>query len=170
MIGLLRPLLCLLIPGLLAQCSSGPREWTYRYERGKTAILLKDLAVPPTEMPTAVKRAATAGNDLRKKPYLYGGGHAQPDGAKGYDCSGAVSYVLRKAGLMSDTATSDEFRHWGESGAGDWITVYAKRGHVFIIVAGLRLDTHTAEKESGPRWTQDSRSLRGFRARHPPGL
>ena len=74
-------------------------------------------------------------------------------------------------GQPMPATTSDELRHFGEKGEGDWITVYAKDGHAFIVVAGLRLDTSSAGgRDRGPRWTTDSRSLRGFRARHPEGL
>lgn len=57
---------------------------------------------------------------------------------------------------------------WGEEGAGNWITVYANAGHVFVVIAGLRFDT-SGSGESGPRW-QSGRSTAGFVARHPAGL
>ena len=38
-----------------------------------------------------------AGNEIAKKPYKYGGGHAKLSDS-GYDCSGSISYALRKAG------------------------------------------------------------------------
>lgn len=148
---------------LLSQCSSGPKQWHYDYEPGKTCVLYQDLAVPPTSLPGTVIKAVVAGNQLRTKPYRYGGGHGHLEDT-GYDCSGSVSYVLRQAGLLDDVLASDEFRHYGKSGEGKWITVYAKRGHAFIVVAGLRLDT---SGDRGPRWTKSPRSIRGFRARHP---
>ena len=151
---------------LLTQCSTSPRVWTYDYENGRTAMLVGDQAVPPANIPEAVLRAVAAGNNIRTKPYKWGGGHRHLDD-HGYDCSGMVSYVLNKSGLADDVMTSKEFRRFGKSGEGDWITVYAKNGHAFIVVAGLRLDTHG---DKGPRWTKDSRSLSGFRARHPAGL
>jgi hypothetical protein len=149
----------------LTQCSTGTSVWTYHYENGHTALLLKDQAVPPANIPEPVLKAIAAGNNLRSKPYIWGGGHGCCED-KGYDCSGATSYVLIKAGLLNETLVSKEFRHFGKSGEGKWITIYAKRGHAFLTVAGLRLDT---QGEQGPRWTKDSRSLSGFRARHPAG-
>lgn len=150
---------------LLTQCTAGKR-WTYHYKNGRTAVMVQDMAVPPGNIPETVMRAIAAGNSIRTKPYVWGGGHAHGED-RGYDCSGAVSYVLRNAGLTKDSMASNELRHFGRSGEGDWITVYAKRGHAFIVVAGLRLDT---QGDNGPRWTRESRSISGFRARHPAGL
>ena len=155
---------------LLVQCSSGPKTWNYQYQNGKTSLLIGKEAVPQANIPRTVQRAVAAGNRLKDKPYCYGGGHRCFED-KGYDCSGTVSYVLHEAGLIKEATTSDELRHFGSSGEGKWITVYAKNGHAFIVVAGLRLDTSGAGgKDVGPRWTTNSRSIRGFRARHPEGL
>ena len=155
---------------LLVQCSSGPRVWTYNYKDGETSLLIGKEAVAQANIPHPVQKAISAGNKLRDKPYCYGGGHAHFDD-KGYDCSGTVSYVLHEAGLIKEPTTSGELRHFGSSGEGRWITVYAKDGHAFIVVAGLRLDTSSSGgRDEGPRWTMHSRSIRGFRARHPEGL
>lgn len=154
---------------LLVQCS-GSRVWTYDYENGKTSLLLGNQAVPPANLPEAVMRAISAGNQIKDKPYCWGGGHRHFDD-KGYDCSGAVSYVLHHAGVLDTPGTSRDLRKFGKGGEGDWITVYAKKGHAFVVVAGLRFDTSGSDgSDRGPRWTKDSRSLRGFRARHPEGL
>ena len=155
---------------LLVQCSSGPQKWTYQYKPGRTCLLINNQAVAQANIPAKVQRAVAAGNKLSNKPYRYGGGHARFED-KGYDCSGSVSYVLHQVGLIKKPTTSDELRHFGRSGEGDWITIYAKSGHAFIVVAGLRLDTSgTGDSERGPRWTKSTRSLKGFRARHPAGL
>ena len=37
--------------------------------------------------------------------------------------------------------SSTEFRSYGERGPGKWITIYAREGHTFAVIAGLRLDT-----------------------------
>lgn len=154
----------------LVQCSSGPRVWTYDYQNGRTSLLLGNQAVPPTNLPEAVMRAISAGNQIKDKPYCWGGGHRHFDD-KGYDCSGAVSYVLHHAGVLDTPSTSRDLRKFGKGGEGDWITVYARKGHAFVVVAGLRFDTSGSDGgDRGPRWTKDTRSLRGFRARHPEGL
>jgi hypothetical protein len=61
---------------------------------------------------------------------------------------------------------------YGEPGPGRWITIYARNGHVFMTLCGLRLDTggHAGRGESGPRWCPNSRGIRGFVMRHPPGF
>ena len=169
---LLRRCLCLLMPltaCLLSSCIFGPRTWEYEYRKGKTAILHGSKAVPPAGLPPRVLAAIQTGNEISGKPYKYGGGH-RSFGDSGYDCSGAVSYVLRGAGLLSRPTTSSALRRFGKSGEGKHITVFARRGHTFIEVAGLRLDTGYHGQGEGPRWTTRSRPLRGFKARHPPGL
>jgi hypothetical protein len=80
-----------------------------------------------------------------------------------------VSYVLHAAGLLDSPLVSGALASWGEKGAGRWISVYANRGHAFIVIAGLRFDT-SGSGQSGPRWRGESRWLRGFHVRHPAGL
>ena len=36
---------------------------------------------------------------------------------------------------------SGSFMNWGEAGKGEWITLYAHGGHIYMVVAGLRFDT-----------------------------
>ena len=101
-----------------------------------------------------MKRAIWAANQLRSKPYRYGGGHKSFKD-HGYDCSGTISYVLAAAGLISTPMSSTEFRSYGERGAGKWITIYAREGHTFAVIAGLRLDTTPFDRYTGkwaPRW------------------
>ena len=57
------------------------------------------------------------------------------------------------------------------NGEGDWISVYARHGHVFLVVAGLRFDTGwTGASREGPRWTMRDRPADGCVVRHPEGL
>jgi hypothetical protein len=133
-----------------------------------TAVLHGGVAVAPSDAPEAVKLAIAAANRIRHKPYVWGGGHGSFR-ARGYDCSGSVSYVLHAAGLLSFPEVSGALAHWGVKGEGRWITVYANAGHAFMIIAGLRFDT-SGGGQSGPRWRPESRWLRGFHRRHPAGL
>ena len=55
-------------------------------------------------------------------------------------------------------------------GRGKWITVYARNGHVFMTIAGLRFDTQGQGREDGPRWAQRPRKQKNDVARHPRGL
>ncbi|MFN0130140.1 MAG: peptidoglycan endopeptidase [Verrucomicrobiales bacterium] len=148
---------------------SGP--YRYEYKEGKTARITADgYAVAPGRAPKAVKRAIEAGNEICRKPYRRGGGHGRLHDT-GYDCSGSTCYVLNKAGLMRGTMPSGPFRKYGRRGEGDWISVYSKNGHVFLVVAGLRFDTSTnGNGHVGPRWQTKSRSTKQFTVRHPPGL
>jgi len=107
---------------------------------GNEARLRGSLALAPANAPVSVKRAIWAANQLRTKPYRYGGGHRSfHDSA--YDCSATVSYALAGAGLVSAPLSSKELRAYGSRGRGKWITVYARNGHAFAVIAGLRLDT-----------------------------
>jgi hypothetical protein len=160
--------LALIVPPVSADIfpASGP------VVSGKTARLRFGKASAPKNAPLAVKRAIWAANQLRSKPYRYGGGHKSFDD-RGYDCSGTISYALGAAGLISSPMSSTEFRSYGERGRGKWITVYAREGHTFAVIAGLRLDTTPYDRYTGkwaPRWQTTDRPPRGFEARHPVGL
>jgi len=123
---------------------------------GSKAKLKKNgKAVPPANAPQRVKRAIRAANRIDDKPYVYGGGHRRWND-RGYDCSGAVSYVLGKHGakLLKSPVPSGSFRSWGKKGKGKWITVYADGDHAFVVIAGLRFDTSQPDDgESGPGWS-----------------
>jgi hypothetical protein len=140
-----------------------------------TATMLPNgKAVAPPDAPYAVQNAIRAANRIRKKRYVWGGGHRRWK-SKGYDCSGAVSYVLHAAGLLSRPLVSGQLATgWGSPGAGTWITVYANRAHTFMVIAGLRYDTsavgESLNQGSGPRWRMTLRSPAGYAARYYPGL
>jgi len=136
------------------------------------AALWNGIALAPADAPFAVKRAIWAANQLRSKPYRFGGGHGSFYDS-GYDCSGTVSYALGGAGLISSPMSSSDFRRYGERGQGRWITVYARNGHTFAVIAGLRLDTTPGDSPRyrwAPRWQTRARGPSGFEARHPVGL
>jgi peptidoglycan hydrolase-like protein with peptidoglycan-binding domain len=126
------------------------------------------MAVAPASAPEEVKAIIEAGNEIATKPYKYGGGHGRFKDS-GYDCSGSISYVLHAAGLLRRPLDSTGFMRWGESGRGTWITVRTNPSHAYMIVAGLRFDT-SARKRTGTRWSEQMRSARGYRGRHPDGL
>jgi peptidoglycan hydrolase-like protein with peptidoglycan-binding domain len=125
-------------------------------------------AIPPVSAPDPVKNAIYAANQLTLDPYRYGGGHRSFSDTA-YDCSGAVSYALHGAGLLTSPLDSSGLMRWAMSGRGSWITVYTNPGHAYVVIAGLRFDT-AGPGESGPRWRLAPRSSRGFRARHPENL
>ena len=126
------------------------------------------LAIAPAGAPAAVVAIIAAGNAIAHFPYRYGGGHDTWHDT-GYDCSGSVSFALHGAGLLDTPMSSYDFPAWGESGPGQWVTVYARQDHAYMVVAGLRFDT-SASKGGGSRWTTEPRSpdrLRGASPRRP---
>ncbi len=163
------PICCL--PLFFASCANPwPQSDRLHYSPGRqTAFLRQGVAYPPRGAPTQVKMAIAAGNNLQDRPYKWGGGHARLNDT-GYDCSGAVSYVLRNARLMRGQTNSRGFLNYGHRGPGRWISIYVRNGHVFMTVAGLRLDTGGSRGRTGPRWKPYPRSTKGYIVRHPPGL
>ncbi len=138
---------------------------------GQNAKLKNGYAIPPASAPRKVVRAIEAANEIVKgKPYCMGGGHARRID-RCYDCSGSVSYALTGAGLLDYAMPSGSFmgRAWGKGGVGEWITTYANEGHIYAVIAGLRLDTSMTVGD-GPGWSTEMRSSAGFVARHPAGL
>jgi len=156
----LRSFILLGIAVTLQACStsSGPR-----------GSLSFGRAHAPSEAPEKVVHAIHAGNKIVGKPYKWGGGHGSFEDS-GYDCSGTVSYALGRAGLLKAPMDSKSLMNFGERGKGRWITIYARQGHAFMVVAGLRLDTTGRSGNDGPGWRGSKRSMSGFVARHPAGL
>ncbi len=135
---------------------------------GPQATLNGDgTASAPQGAPAAVAQIIQAGNQIASAPYEYGGGHNDGFTDSGYDCSGSVSYALHGAGLLKAPLDSGEFMSWGAPGPGQWVTIYANEGHVYMVVAGLRFDTSGADPS---RWQSDARSSSGYTVVHPPGL
>ncbi|SRR5581483_7141854 len=138
---------------------------------GNRAVLRDGVAYAPSNAPDRVKRAIWAVNTIRRKPYVWGGGHGSFYD-RGYDCSGTVSFALHNAGLLGSPLPSNDLMRYGERGRGRWFTIYSRRGHTFAMIAGLRLDTTDFRYggDVGPRWHNDYRDTRGFVATHPVGL
>jgi len=135
------------------------------------ARIVHGKAVAAAGAPARVERAITAANRIVKgKPYCYGGGHSRWE-SRCYDCSGSISYALgdRGARLIDAPMPSGSFMSWGRSGRGRWITVYANGGHMYAVIAGLRLDTSMTAGD-GPGWSRQLRHQSGFRVRHPARL
>jgi len=158
--------------GYRGGCGTTSYVTTQTVAGAKGKLLADGTALAPADAPEAVKQIINAANQIVNKPYKWGGGHG---GWKdnGYDCSGLVSYALHGADLVSSAMTSGNYMPWGDQGPGTWVTTYANQGHVFMIVAGLRLDTGGGDRH-GTAWrTPDratKRSFSGFTVRHPPGL
>jgi cell wall-associated NlpC family hydrolase len=138
---------------------------------GSQAVLRNGVAYAPSRAPQSVKNAIWAANTLRRKPYVWGGGHGTFYD-RGYDCSGTVSFALHGAGLLNSPMPSGDLMRYGERGRGQWMTIYSRNGHTFAVIAGLRLDTTDLSRggDVGPRWYTDGRDTSGFVARHPVAL
>jgi len=163
--------------GALAQPASNAQIREQLAESGMTAspnqatLTPNGLAVAPIDAPAAVQAVITAGNEIARLPYRYGGGHLTYEDTA-YDCSGSISYVFAAAHLLNRIVVSGQLESWGEPGPGKWITVFANAGHTFMYVAGLRFDT-VALAETGSRWSDtpaDEPDLSTFAVRHPVGL
>ncbi|HET7589049.1 MAG TPA: hypothetical protein VFK14_02520 [Solirubrobacterales bacterium] len=152
-----------------AGCAPVP-EGATRTAANCGASLVEGEAIAPAGAPAVVKRVIAAANQIRHRPYVWGGGHLSWR-SRGYDCSGAVGYALHEAGLLDVTMVSGQLESWGQPGPGKWITVYANAEHVYMFVAGLRFDTRGDRPgTSGPRWHRAWVDPGKFVSRHPAGL
>jgi hypothetical protein len=161
-----------------------------RFIAGERAVLAPGdghLALVPAGVPDTVQAMVVAGNELQELPYGPGG-HPDPRGAYEEDCSSTVNYVLYRSGvrpiteILNDNPLAQDYLGWGAPGPGRWVTIYATTepsDHVFIVIAGLRLDTsHNGtdvgpnRDENGPRWRilNHIPTWAHWSARHPPGL
>ncbi len=161
-----------------------------RFIRGESAELAPGdghVALIPTGVPATVQAMLVAGNELQDLPYGPGG-HPDPLGAAEEDCSSSVNYVLYRSGvrplseIIKDNPLAQDYIGWGQPGPGRWVTIYASAAptpHVFIVIAGLRLDTsHNGTDvgpnryENGPRWRilDQIPTWAHWSVRHPPGL
>jgi hypothetical protein len=157
---------------------------------GEQAVLSPQnghVALIPEDAPPTVQAMVAAGNELQDLPYGPTG-HPDPAGATSEDCSSTVNYVLYRAGvrplaeIVRDNPLAQDYVDWGAPGPGRWVTIYATTAptnHVFIVIAGLRLDTsHNGTDvgpnryEDGPRWRilDQIPEWAHWSVRHPPGL
>jgi hypothetical protein len=140
---------------------------------GRAKLRKDGTALAPADAPANIQAAIAAGNAIHTYPYRWGGGHRSFTDT-GYDCSGAVSYVLHAAGILASPEPSGPLASsWGAPGKGRWITVYANASHAYMVVAGLRFDTSAVGERlnqgSGPRWRHSKRKATGYTAKFYPG-
>jgi hypothetical protein len=161
-----------------------------RFIPGERAMLAPGdghVALVPVGVPATVQAMVVAGNELQDLPYGPDG-HPNPLGAPDEDCSSTVNYVLYRAGLrplseiVRENPLAQDYVSWGAAGPGRWVTIYATdipTPHVFIVIAGLRLDTsHDGtdagpnRDENGPRWRilDQIPTWAHWSVRHPMGL
>jgi hypothetical protein len=169
---------------------SGESPTPIEFVAGERAVLDPTdghLALIPEAAPVTVQAMVVAGNELQDLSYGPGG-HPDPRGVSEEDCSSTVNYVLYRSGvrpieeIVKDNPLAQDYVNWGDPGAGRWVTIYATTEpteHVFIVIAGLRLDTsHNGtdvgpnRDEDGPRWRilDEIPTWAHWSVRHPPGL
>lgn len=113
--------------------------------------------------------------------YRLGGGHGRPlatvSPSENLDCSSSTSRALYELGLFlgPNAQVSGDFRSWGDSGRGRYVTVHANVDHVwveFTLPDGwFRFDTSPhGDGDRGPRVRTGRRSDRSFTHRHPKGM
>jgi hypothetical protein len=167
-----------------------PGVGTVQYTSGWQARLSPTdghVALVPAGAPPVVQAMAIAGNELQELPYGPDG-HPDPRGAPDEDCSSTVNYVLYRSGvrpiaeILRENPLAQNYLSWGEPGPGRWVTVYATTAptaHVFVVIAGLRLDTsHDGtdigpnRDQGGPRWRilDHIPTWARWSVRHPVGL
>jgi peptidoglycan hydrolase-like protein with peptidoglycan-binding domain len=144
----------------------------------KAAINSNGTASAPSGAPAAVQAMINSGNQIINKPYIYAGGHSRWND-RGYDCSGAVSYVLHGAGMLSSSEDSTGLESYGSPGPGKWVTIYADAAHTWIVIAGIAFDTAdfggpNIPSGTGPRWRSNPignlADGGNYVVRHPAGL
>jgi hypothetical protein len=162
-------LLLAAVPVARAQSPTPPLPQKGPTVPGDRAVLKGRIAYAPRNAPKNIQLAIWATNTITKLPYVWGGGHGTFYD-RGYDCSGTISYFLHHGGLLDQPTPSKALQCYGECGPGKWVTIYARNGHVFAEICGLRLDTTGLHEEEGPRWRGDYRAPNGFVARHPVGM
>jgi hypothetical protein len=156
-------------------------------ERAQLSPTDGHVALIPSQAPGVVQAMVMAGNELQDLPYG-AAGHPDPRGAINEDCSSTLNYVLYRSGaqpideIVRDNPLAQDYVHWGDPGPGRWVTIYATTAptdHVFVVIAGLRLDTshHGTDvgpnrNEDGPRWRilDHIPTWAHWSVRHPPGL
>ena len=103
--------------------------------------------------------------DAKRYPYRWGGGHNASFSGP-YDCSGAVSAVLRAAGLVDRPMVSGEYMRWGAPGKGA-VTIYANAGHVYMSILGRFFGTTGMNPGGGAGWFPGAPRA-GFAVVHVP--
>jgi len=143
----------------------------------KATINSDGTATAPAGAPPAVQAMIAAANQIIDKRYIYAGGHGRWND-NGYDCSGAVSFALHGARMLSSPEDSTELESYGAPGPGKWVTIYANSNHTWIVIAGIAFDTAhfgpTTPGGTGPRWlsnpTGNLADGQNYVVRHPSAL
>lgn len=129
----------------------------------------------PPKVVTRFKAIKAAAGALTKRhiPYVWGGGHGAIESApSGLDCSGAVSWVLNKAGILKTPLTSGSMGEVLKPGPGA-VTVFYNAGHTFMKIGDEYWGTSVGDSGKGGLGPHDAPSasyLAQYKVGHVPGL
>jgi len=131
---------------------------------------------PPQRVVTRYKAGFSAAKELAKAhiPYVWGGGHGSPTSSPtggGLDCSGAVSYVLNKMGVLKGSLVSGSMGSVLKPGPGA-VTVFYNAGHTFMSFGGKFFGTSVNDSSKGLAFYKNPGSdyLSQYSVGHIPGL
>jgi peptidoglycan hydrolase-like protein with peptidoglycan-binding domain len=165
-------------PSFVRALRTAINAYTSDVPAGTATINPDGTATAPAGAQPAVQAMIAAANRIIDTSYCVGGGHGKWRSSC-YDCSGAVSYVLHGAGLLSSSEDSTGFESYGSAGPGRWVSVYGDPSHAFIVIAGIAFDTANyggpnIPAGNGPRWRSNPLGNLAdgghYVVRHPPGL
>src|SRR5205823_688089 len=122
-------------PSFVHALRTAINAYTADVPTGTARINPDGTATAPAGAPPAVQAMIAAANQIIDTPYRIGGGHGKWNDSA-YDCSGAVSFALHGAGLLSSPEDSTGLESYGVAGPGRWVSVYGDPGHAFIVIAG----------------------------------
>lgn len=149
---------------------------------GLKAVVSQAPGPAPKKVVTRFKAIKSAAKELESKgfPYSWGGGHDASfapggegeNGGPGYDCSGAVSFVLHKAGVLSSPLTSGSMGSVLAPGPGA-VTVFYNAGHTFMRIGNQYWGTSVGDAGAGGIGKHPAPSasyLAQYSVGHVPGL
>jgi cell wall-associated NlpC family hydrolase len=129
----------------------------------------------PKRVVTRFKAIKAAAGALTKRhiPYVWGGGHGSVESAPtGLDCSGAVSWVLNKAGILKTPLTSGSMGEVLKPGPGA-VTVFYNPTHTFMKIGNEYWGTSVGDSGAGglgPHPAPSASYLAQYSVGHVPGL
>jgi hypothetical protein len=150
--------------GVSASAASTRQDGRPRRGRGGSGVVSEGTSV--------MDRVMTRANEIdhRHFPYLWGGGHGSNMNGP-YDCSGAVSSLLRAAGFFGQgqSMVSGAMMGIGKPGAGAF-SIYANPEHVYAVLNGRAWGTSGENPGGGAGWIGAYTSRPGFAVRHIPDI
>lgn len=123
----------------------------------------------PKKVLTRFKAAQQAAKELERAdlPYVWGGGHGVQGG---FDCSGAVSYVLNKMGALKGSLVSGDMGSALEPGPGA-VTVFYNPTHTFMRIGNRYFGTSASNEGGGAGFIEGTPDdLSKYSVGHVPGL